>query len=138
MDIPTPAMVVDAAVVRQNIARLADYARGAGLAVRPHTKTHKSSRVATMQLEAGAGGLTVAKVGEAAVMAELCDDLLMAYPPVDLERAKQFAALANGTIIHSAIDSHQALEVAAAGARSANTTVGLLVDIDAGLGRTGL
>ena len=138
MDLPTPAMIVDAAVVRQNITRLADYARDVGLAVRPHTKTHKSCRVATMQLEAGALGLTVAKVGEADVMAQLCDDLLMAYPPVDLQRAKQFAALANKTTIHAAIDSAQALEVAAAGARSAKTTVGLLVDLDVGLGRTGL
>jgi len=138
MDIPTPALLLDAAVVRQNIARLADYARGAGLKVRPHTKTHKSSRVATMQLEAGALGLAVAKVGEAAVMAELCDDLLMAYPPVDLDRAKQFAALAHKTTVHAAIDSTQALEVAAAGARSEKTTVGLLVDLDVGLGRTGL
>jgi len=136
--IPTPAMIVDAAVVRQNIARLADYAKGAGLNVRPHTKTHKSVRVAKMQLEGGASGLTVAKVGEAAIMAEICDDLLMAYPPVDLERAKQLASLANQINVRSAIDSHQALEVAAAGAQSVNTVIGLLVDIDAGLGRTGL
>ncbi|MCA9233280.1 MAG: alanine racemase, partial [Planctomycetales bacterium] len=120
------------------ISRLAAYSRQTGLGIRPHTKTHKSSRVASMQLEAGAIGLTVAKVGEAAVMVELCDDLLMAYPAVDLDRAKQLAALAQKTTVHLAIDSARALEVAAAGAQSEQATVGLLVDIDAGLGRTGL
>jgi D-serine deaminase-like pyridoxal phosphate-dependent protein len=64
-EIPTPAIVLDAATVRGNIDRLTVYAASHGIAVRPHTKTHKSIDVAVLQLAAGARGLTVAKVGEA-------------------------------------------------------------------------
>ncbi len=134
----TPAMVIDRAVVQRNIHHLAEYAKKVGLKIRPHTKTHKSRQVAAMQLEADAIGLAVAKVGEAAIMSAVCDDLLLAYPPVDAARATQLAALADGRAVRSAIDSTQALEVAAAAARSAQTTIGLLVDLDVGLGRTGV
>ena len=67
--IPTPALVLDAATVRANVARVAGYAREHGIAVRPHTKTHKSVAIAGLQLAAGAVGLTVAKVGEAEALA---------------------------------------------------------------------
>ncbi|NBX30114.1 DSD1 family PLP-dependent enzyme, partial [bacterium] len=53
--VPTPALVIDAAGVRRNIDRLASYAASHGLAVRPHTKTHKSVEIARQQLAAGAG-----------------------------------------------------------------------------------
>ena len=64
-DLPTPALVVDAAIARRNIKRMADYAAAHGLRLRPHTKTHKSKRLARLQIEAGAAGLTVAQAGEA-------------------------------------------------------------------------
>ena len=64
-DLPTPCLVLDGAMVRQNVQRLAAYAASHGISVRPHTKTHKSVELARLQLAAGAGGLTVAKVGEA-------------------------------------------------------------------------
>ena len=63
--IPTPALVLDAAKVRRNIARMATYTKSIGIANRPHTKTHKSIAIAGLQLAAGAVGLTVAKVEEA-------------------------------------------------------------------------
>ena len=37
-------------------------------ALRPHTKTHKTPEIARMQMDAGAGGLTVAKLGEAEIL----------------------------------------------------------------------
>ena len=62
----TPAMVVDAPTVRRNIERLAKYSQSVGIKIRPHTKTHKSRFLAGLQLEAGACGITVAKVSEVA------------------------------------------------------------------------
>lgn len=50
--IPTPALVLDAAKVRENIERLAKYAASVGIKVRPHTKTHKSRFLARLQIEA--------------------------------------------------------------------------------------
>src|SRR5688572_12579659 len=89
----TPALIVDAAIARRNIDRLARYVAEHGLAVRPHTKTHKSKMIAQLQLDAGAIGLTVAKAGEAEQMMEATDDLLMAYPAVDRARCERLAKI---------------------------------------------
>lgn len=136
--IPTPAVVVDLSIAKRNIDSLADYANAHKLKVRPHTKTHKSKRVAQMQLAAGAGGLTVAKPGEALVMANVCDDLLIAYPAFDPVRAPVVAALARSTTLRIAVDSPVAVDALADAARSAGSKIGILIDFDAGFHRTGL
>ena len=52
------------------------------------------AKLARLQLEAGAIGLTVAKVGEAEVISDPEQDVLMAYPPVGEQRAERLAVLA--------------------------------------------
>ena len=136
--IPTPALCVDGARAKANIARLADYARARGIGVRPHTKTHKSRRVARLQIEAGALGLTAAKVGEAELMAQESNDILLAYPALDAPRTRRLAALARTHEVRVALDSAYAADAMAQAAREAQATVGVLVDIDVGLGRTGV
>ena len=140
--IPTPALVLDAAKVRRNIARMADYTKAIGVANRPHTKTHKSIAIAGLQLAAGAVGLTVAKVGEAEVLAlafaDRHPDILVAYPAVDPARTMRLAALARTATIRVAVDSPEAIAALSAAAREAGTTIGILVDLDVGSGRTGV
>ena len=139
--VPTPAIVIDADVVERNLSRMAAYAKGHGLNVRPHTKTHKSAMLARSQLEHGATGLTVAKVGEAQVMSTVRPDvdLLMAYPAVDARRCSLLGELAQqGRTIRVAIDSTIAADALADAARRAETTIGILVDLDVGLHRTGV
>jgi D-serine deaminase-like pyridoxal phosphate-dependent protein len=140
--IPTPAIVLDAATVRGNIDRLAAYAASHGIAVRPHTKTHKSIDVAALQLAAGARGLTVAKVGEAEALlstfADGASDFLMAYPAVDAFRTRRLAALAGVSQVRVAADTTVALDATSAAATAAGTTIGVLVDLDVGMGRTGV
>jgi len=136
--LPTPAIVIDAAIARQNLERLAKYARSHNLGLRPHTKTHKSTRLAKMQLELGAVGLTVAKTGEAKVMAQVCDDVLMAYPPVHPDRCAELAQLAGKITIRVALDSTVASDNLSIAARTAGSTIGVLVDLDVGHHRTGV
>ncbi len=136
--IPTPFIAIDASVVQQNIEALAAYVRANGIALRPHIKTHKSLHLAALQLEAGAIGLTVAKPGEAEVMAHLADDLLMAYPAVQPERCALLADLARATTLRVGIDSAYAAELLSDAASAARSTIGVLVDLDVGLGRTGV
>ena len=76
----TPAAVVDLDRLHHNLDRMAAYAAMNGLALRPHVKTHKAPRIAAEQLRLGALGLTCATVREAEVMAELSDDILVAFP----------------------------------------------------------
>jgi len=137
-EIPTPALVVDGGIARRNIERLAAYTVSRGIQLRPHTKTHKSQLIAQLQRAAGASGLTVAKVGEAEQMAEVCDDILMAYPAVDPARCDRLARLALTKTVRVAIDSSYALEALAAAAERAGSTIGLLVELDVGMGRTGV
>ena len=138
-ELPTPSLIIDAEIVRRNLRRMADYTREHGLALRPHTKTHKSRELAALQLrEGGAAGLTVAKLGEAEIMADVTDDLLLAYPVVDARRAAGAAKLAKRTQLRVAIDSASAAQVLGAAAVAAGATIGILVDVDVGLHRTGV
>ena len=137
-DLPTPAMLIDGRAVRRNVERMAAYAKQHDLRLRPHTKTHKSTMLARMQLDHGAIGLTVAKAGEAEVMASVADDVLMAYPAVDPSRCAALAQLATAKTIRVAVDSTEAVEALARAARSAGSVIGILVDLDVGLHRTGV
>ena len=71
-------------------------------------------------------------------MSDPGQDVLLAYPPVGVERAERFAALARDRTMRAAIDSLTAIEVTSAAAKAAGVTVGLLVDLDVGLHRTGV
>jgi len=134
----TPALVVDLPTAQRNIQRLADYARQHQLQVRPHTKTHKSRLMARLQMEAGAYGLTVAKVGEAEVLAKETTDLLVAYPAIDPVRTKRLAELARQMTLRVAVDSQAGLQALAQAAKAAGSTIGILVDLDVGFHRTGV
>ena len=135
---PTPSLIIDLPTVKRNVARLAEYAKQHHLAVRPHTKTHKSIRMAKLQLEAGAAGLTVAKVGEAMAMAEAGKDIFIAYPALDPWRRERLANLAKSHAVRVGFDSGEAADLIGEAARSAGVTIGVLVDIDVGFHRTGV
>ena len=137
-DFPTPAILIDGATVRRNSERMSAYAKERGLRLRPHTKTHKSVIIGRMQVEHGAAGLTVAKAGEAEVMASASDDLLVAYPAVDPRRSAALAKLARERTVRVAVDSTVGADALSDAARSAGGTIGVLVDLDVGLHRTGV
>ncbi len=134
----TPAMVIDARTVVRNVERLATYAAKYELDIRPHTKTHKSRQLAALQMASGASGLTAAKVGEAEIMAEVADDILLAYPAIDPARTARVAHLSAHATLRVAVDSRQGAKLLADAANRASATIGILVDLDVGMGRTGL
>lgn len=137
-DLSTPALVVDASVVRRNLRRMADFGASHKINIRPHTKTHKSKFIAKLQIESGCRGLTVAKVGEAQVMAQVSDDVLLAYPALDPTRANAAAEVAKTVALRVAVDSEFAARALSDAAKSAGSTIGMLVDLDVGLHRTGV
>ncbi|MDT8341149.1 MAG: alanine racemase [Longimicrobiales bacterium] len=136
--VETPVAVVDVARARANARRVAAYAAAHGLAWRPHVKTHKSRRVARLQLQAGARGLTVATPREAEVMSTVTSDLLLAYPPVGEARVRRVASLPAHVRLKVALDSEAVLGPLAAAAREAGRTVEVLVELDVGLRRVGV
>ncbi|NBD09563.1 MULTISPECIES: alanine racemase [Corallococcus] len=134
----TPAALVDLDRVERNLQRVADYSREHGLRWRPHTKTHKTAELCALQVAAGASGVTVATVLEAEVMASVCDDVLLAYPPVGARRLARLLALPARVRLTVALDSREALEGLARAATDAGRTVGVLVELDLGMRRVGL
>jgi D-serine deaminase-like pyridoxal phosphate-dependent protein len=134
----TPCLVISAESVSRNIARMAEYCAQHRLNLRPHTKTHKSLKLAQLQIEQGATGLTVAKPGEAQVMANLGAEVLIAYPSVTAASLRAIASLSRVCPVLVAIDSIVAVDFLETALSKATSRVGVLVDIDVGLHRTGL
>lgn len=134
----TPFTVVDETVLDANIAAMAGGAAAAGIALRPHVKTHKSVEIARRQLAAGAAGITVATVGEAEVFAAAgIDDIFIAYPLWLTEaKAARLRALTSSATITLGCDSVESgLRTAAL---LAGASVRVLIEIDSGHHRTGV
>jgi D-serine deaminase-like pyridoxal phosphate-dependent protein len=127
LDLDTPALYVDLDALERNIARMQDACRQWGVGLRPHTKTHKIAAIAEMQLQAGAIGITVAKVGEAEVLPG--PDVLVAYPVLK-DKVARVRAIGETRRIAVAVDSVDA-------ARNLSG-VRALVEIDVGVGRAGV
>lgn len=136
--VETPVGIVDLGRAEANARRVVEYCDRHGLRWRPHIKTHKSTRIARMQLEAGARGLTVATPREAEVMATVCDDLLLAYPPVGASKIDRILSLPASVRLSVALDSVEALQPLARAAADRGREVDVLVELDAGLGRVGV
>lgn len=137
-DLDTPSLLVDLDVMERNIAEMAEVAHAAGVRLRPHTKTHKCPEIARMQLDAGADGITCAKVGEAEVMVDAgIDDVLIAYPVWGKEKLRRLRALMERASIRVSLDSVEVAEGLGAIGREMERPVHLLVEVDTGLRRLG-
>lgn len=138
-EIDTPRLLVDLDIMERNLRRVADYAAHHRLRLRPHTKTHKSVLIGKRQLDAGAAGLTVAKVSEAEVMlgAEP-PDLLLAYPIIGPAKLERLTQVARRTQVTVALDSSVAARQLSEAACAAQVQVGVLAEVDVGLGRVGV
>ena len=134
----TPVPVVDLDRLALNLDRMAAYASLHGLRLRPHVKTHKSPRIAAEQMRLGAVGLTCATLREAEVMSEVCDDLLIAYPPVGAARLERMVRLPRDVRITVAADDGNALQALALAARLGRRQIDVLVEADLGMHRVGV
>jgi D-serine deaminase-like pyridoxal phosphate-dependent protein len=139
-ELDTPAVVIDLDRVEERIAGMAIAMRERGVALRPHTKTHKSIELARRQVAAGASGLTVATLGEAEVFADAgIDDLFVAYPLVAQgPKVARLCALAERTTLSVGADSAAAVEALAAATAGAARRPAVLIEIDVGGHRTGV
>src|SRR5437867_2376785 len=138
-DLDTPALLIDLDIFERNLCRVAEYAKANDLRLRPHTKTHKVPAVGKRQLDSGAVGLTVAKVGEAEVMlGSGTPDLLVAYPVIGRSKLERLTEVAKKTKVTVALDSAFAARQLSEAARRAQINVGVLAEVDVGLGRVGV
>jgi D-serine deaminase-like pyridoxal phosphate-dependent protein len=127
LELDTPSVYVDLDILEGNIRSMQERCRGWGVGLRPHTKTHKIPEIARMQLDAGAVGITVAKIGEAEVLPG--DDVLIAYP-IMADKLPRLRAVASKRRVTVVVDSVEAA--------AALPGIGAMVEVDVGAGRTGV
>lgn len=133
-DLPTPALVVDLDVLEHNLAVAQQLADAHRVGLRPHAKTHKCAEIARRQLALGARGICVAKLGEAEALAAAGIDRLLVTSPVHPGWTDRLAALcAGGVDLSVVVDS-----AASVNALPEASELGVLVDVDVGLHRTGV
>jgi D-serine deaminase-like pyridoxal phosphate-dependent protein len=136
----TPALVLDIDAAQRNIDHMASSLADLGRAtIRPHYKTHKSPELARRQVEAGAGGLSMATVWEAAVLADAgLDDLFVVNTVSHPAKIALLASLAEGHRILVAVDESSNAAALSAAAVRAGSVLGVMVEVDTGMDRCGV
>src|SRR5499427_8224250 len=138
-EIETPALVIDLDAFDRNIAKMADFARTAGVRVRPHAKTHKCPAIARRQIAAGAVGQCVQKVGEAeALVRGGVTDVLVSNEVVGERKLRRLAALAQDATIALCFDSPEQVDAASQVATDFGIELGGLVEIEVVMERCGV
>ena len=135
----TPAVVIDLDRVERNIARVQAACEAAGVANRPHIKTHKSPVIAKMQKEAGASGITCQKIGEAEVMAEAgLDDILISYNLLGEDKMGRLAKVMERATVTVAADNPTVVAGLPRAAELSGRTLNVVVECDTGRKRAGV
>ena len=135
----TPVAVIDMDRVERNIARIQAACDAAGVANRPHIKTHKSPMLAKLQIEAGARGITCQKLGEAEVMADAgIDDILISYNLLGEEKMARLAALQTRANMTVAADNPTVVASLTQAAASSGRPLSVVVECDTGRKRAGV
>ena len=139
-DLVTPGLILDLAVVRRNVAKMAETLKALGGAeLRPHVKVHKSPDLARMQVEAGAIGVSTATVWEAMVMVQAgLDGVFVVNTVAGRHKLAALAALARQADVMVAVDDARNGAAIAEAARAAGSTLDVLIEVDTGMDRAGV
>jgi D-serine deaminase-like pyridoxal phosphate-dependent protein len=137
-EVPTPALVVEPAIVRRNLAFMESRLPDLHARLRGHVKNHKSPHIARMQLEHGAFGICAATVWEAVVMVRAgAEDVLIANQLVTPQKRRAAALLAREARVLVNVDDRGDAEGLSAAAVAAGSVIGVLVEVDTGMHRAG-
>ncbi len=137
-ELPTPALLLDADALERNLQRMAEFLRGRGKGFRPHAKTHKCPLIAARQLEMGAAGICAAKVSEAVVLVNAgVGKVLLTSAIMTPAKADILAGLSlDAERLDVVVDSDEGLALLQRAVRP-DSDLGVLVDVDVAMGRTG-
>ncbi len=140
-EIETPALMVDLTIMEANMDKMMAFLKssGAGVGIRPHSKSHKTPEIAKMQMDRGALGICCAKIGEAEAMAEAgLPDILIANQVVGEKKLRRLAALSKRTNLKAAVDTTENLLDIARVSAEAGGEIGIVVEVDIGNRRGGV
>ena len=131
-------MLVERPRLVANLARMQEAANAAGVALRPHAKTHKSPLVAALQIDAGAVGICCAKLGEAEVFADAgITDIRLPYP-LQPANAGRVLALQQRVHVSFVVDDLTVARDWSAAMAAAGQRADVLVKVDVGFHRCGI
>jgi D-serine deaminase-like pyridoxal phosphate-dependent protein len=138
-EIDTPALLIHHEKLMRNIQQMANFCAAGPVKLRPHSKTHKCVPIAQRQLEAGAIGITCAKLGEAeALAAGGIQDILIANQIIGPIKIARLAQLAKHCNLMVAVDAPSNIRELSAAATAARVTIGCLVEVNIGMNRCGV
>ena len=138
-EIDTPALLLYMDVAEENIRRMADFFRGRECKLRPHMKTHKLPLIARKQMEAGAIGITCAKLGEARIFQEAgIRSILIANQVIGPIKIRSLVRLMRRGELIVCIDNLENAKDLSAAAAEIGGKAPVLVEVNVGLNRCGL
>jgi len=139
-EINTPALIVDLSVLEKNLHTMSAFFASREVNLRPHVKTYNAMPIlAHMQLEAGAIGVTCAKLSEAEILAAAgINDILIANQIVGSRKIEQLADLAAIANIMVAVDSKDNVSALSEKASDRGVTFRVLVEVNIGHNRCGV
>lgn len=139
-ELDTPALVVDLDLMERNIAAYHSRFSGTSATVRPVVTSHLCPQVARRQLAAPAcRGIAATTLGEAEAFASAgFDDILVANQVVTASKIRRLCALASQAKTSVAVDNADNVAQLSQAAASAGVSLGVLVEIEAGMGRCGV
>ncbi len=131
--------MLDKAKLQRNIRKMADFVAGGPAKLRPHAKTHKCVEIARLQLDAGAVGITCAKLGEAEALADGgISDILIANQIVGPLKLARLVELAGRCTVTVAVDDADNVRRLSAAAAAAGVTLRVFVEVNVGMDRCGV
>lgn len=135
----SPAVVIDLDVVDRNIARVQALCDAAGVANRPHIKTHKTPIIARMQRDTGAKGITCQKLGEAEVMVDGgLDNVLISYNLLGEDKVARLGRLNRRAQITVAADNPVTIAGLPMAGEIAGRPQAVVIECDTGRKRAGV
>jgi D-serine deaminase-like pyridoxal phosphate-dependent protein len=138
-ELVTPALILDLDVARSNIDYMTGRLASMKAKLRPHTKVQKSPELARLQIKAGAVGVCTATVWEAIVMSRSgIEDVLIANQVGGREKIKGLAEAAKKGRLSVAVDDVRNAQALSAAVVAAGSELGVLIEVDVGMGRGGV
>jgi len=138
-EIDTPALLIDMEAMERNIQIMAEYINSIKADIRPHYKTHKCPIMAHKQLDAGAIGITCAKLGEAASLVDAgIKEVLIANQVVGKTKIDRLVGLAQHSNIMIAVDDLKNVQAISKAAADKSVTINVLVEVNVGTNRCGV
>ena len=139
-ELDTPALIVDLDVLERNITTLQSACDRLEIDLRVHTKTHKTPRLAQLQIDHGAIGICSQKLGEAeAMVAGGIKDILIPYNILGRPKLERLSKLIRESDATLTLAADHSTVVAGLSDQASwdGLNVRVLVEMDSGMGRCG-